>query len=145
VSVRATDRQSAAGDGRGPGRSVGQLMKEITEDLSTLMRKEIQLAKLELGEQVATKAKGAAIIAIGAVFALFALIFLLLAIRDGLDTFLWRWIADIVTAVILLAFGVIAALVARRMLATPIKPELTTQNIKEDVAMAKSLGKRKSA
>jgi uncharacterized membrane protein YqjE len=127
---------------RGP--SAGQLIKQVTEDLSTLVRKEIELAKQELGDSVAVKAKGAVIIAIAAVMGVFALIFLLLALRDGLDEFLWTWIADLITAGVLILIGLIAALVARKKLQAPIQTELTKQTIKEDVEFAKTLGRRHS-
>jgi hypothetical protein len=124
------------------GKSAGQLMKEITEDLSSLFRKEIELAKQEIGGSVKDKAKGAAIIAIAGLFGLLALLFLLLAVRDGFDTFLWTWLADIATAVVLLVIGALAALVARKKLQTPIKADLTKQTVKEDIEWAKSIGKR---
>lgn len=120
------------------------MIKEVTEDLSTLVRKEIELAKQELGVAISAKAKGAAIIAVAGVLAFFALIFLLLALRDGLDTFLWRWTADLITAGILLVIGAISALIARRKLTTPIKADMTKQTIKEDVEFAKSLGRNKA-
>lgn len=123
-------------------KSVGQLVKEISEDFSTLIRKEIDLAKQELGSSVAAKAQGIAIVVIAAVFAFFALIFLLLALRDGLDTFLWTWVADLATALILILVGVGAVLIARKKLATPIKADLTKQTVKEDIEWAKTLGKR---
>jgi uncharacterized membrane protein YqjE len=126
----------------GSAKSAGQLVKEVTEDISTLIRKEIDLAKQELGSSMAAKAKGAVIIAIAGVLGLFALIFLLLALRDGLDAFLWTWVADLITAAILLAIGGIAALLARRKLTTPINPELTKKTIKDDVEWAKSVGRR---
>jgi hypothetical protein len=129
---------------RGPGtteKSAGRLMKEITEDLSTLFRKEIDLAKQELGGQVKEKATGAAIIAIAGFFGLLALMFVLLAVRDGFDTFLWTWVADLLTAVVLLIIGAVAALVARKKLATPISADLTKQTVKEDIEWAKSIGK----
>ena len=125
-----------------PPKSAGQLVKEISEDFSRLIRKEIDLAKQEIGASVATKAKGLAIVAVGAVFGLFALIFLLLALRDGLDEFLWTWLADIATALILLILGGIAVLVARKKLAAPISADLTKQTVKEDIEWAKTLGKR---
>lgn len=138
--------ESAAGGSttttKARSKSPGQLVKEISEDFSSLIRKEIDLAKQELGASAAVKAKGAAIVAVGALFGLFALIFLLLALRDGLDEFLWTWLADIVTALILLVIGGIAVLVARKKLATPISAELTKQTVKEDIEWAKTLGKR---
>ena len=124
------------------GKSAGQLMKEITEDLSTLFRKEIDLAKQEVGGQVKEKATGAVIIAIAGFFGLLALMFVLLAVRDGFDTFLWTWVADLLTAVVLLIVGAIAALVARKKLARPISADLTKQTVKEDIEWAKSIGKR---
>jgi uncharacterized membrane protein YqjE len=125
----------------GSHKSAGQLVKEVTEDLSTLLRKEIDLAKNELGSAVAAKAKGAAVIAIAGVLGLFGLIFLLLAIRDGFDAFLWTWLADLITAAILLVIGGIAALVAKKKLTTPINPELTKKTIKDDVEWAKTVGR----
>ena len=136
-----TTRDTYTGNGRS-GKSAGQLMKEVTEDLSTLIRKEIELAKQEVGESISTKVKGAAIIAIAGVLGFFALIFLLLAIRDGFDTFLWTWVADIVTAVVLLAIGAVGALAAKKKLSAPLNTELTKQTIKEDMEWAKNLGKR---
>ncbi|MGH2748584.1 MAG: YhjD/YihY/BrkB family envelope integrity protein [Actinomycetota bacterium] len=124
------------------GQSTGQLMKEITEDLSTLVRKEVDLAKQELGHSVGAKAKGAVIIAVAGVLALFALIFLLLAIRDGIDSGLPVWAADLITAGILIVTGIVGALVAKRKLSTPISTDLTKQTIKDDVEWAKSIGRR---
>lgn len=126
----------------GSGKSAGALVKEISEDLSTLIRKEVELAKIELGESISAKVKGAAIIAIAATLGFFALIFVLLALRDGLDNFLWTWAADLVTAVILLAVGALGALAARKKLATPMSPDLTKQTIKDDVEWAKTITKR---
>lgn len=128
--------------GDGSRKSVGQLFKEISEDFSTLIRKEMDLAKQELGSSVAAKARGIASIAIAGVFAFFALIFVLLALRDGLAELLWTWAADLVTALILLLIGGGAAWFARRKLATPIKADLTKQTVKEDIEWAKTLGKR---
>jgi hypothetical protein len=124
------------------GKSAGQLMKEVTEDLSTLVRKEMELAKQELGAAVGEKVKGAVIFAIVGLFGFFALIFLLLAMRDGLDEVMRRWAADLVTVAILGALGLIGVLIAKNKLKTPIKADLTKQTIKDDVEMAKSLGRR---
>ena len=122
-------------------KSAGRLMKEVTEDLSTLMRKEIELAKQEIGQSVGEKVKGGVIVAIAATMGFFALIFLLFSIRDGLDTVFYTWLADILTAVILLILGALAILVAKKKLQTPIKADLTKQTIKDDVEWAKNLRK----
>jgi uncharacterized membrane protein YqjE len=128
--------------GAGTEKSAGQLFKEVTEDMSTLIRKEVELAKQEVGASISAKVKGAAVFAIVGVLGFFALIFILFAIRDGLDTFLYTWLADLATAVILLIIGGLAALFAKKKLATPVSAELTKKNIKEDVDLMKSLGRR---
>jgi hypothetical protein len=131
-----------SGNGSATDKSAGTLMKEVTEDLSTLIRKEIQLAKQELGESVSAKVKGVAIITIAAVLGFFALIFVLLAIRDGFNEFLPAWASDFATAAVLIALGALGALFARKKLATPISTELTKLNVREDVETLKSLGRR---
>ncbi|MDQ4025247.1 MAG: phage holin family protein [Actinomycetota bacterium] len=130
------------GDGAGDEKSAGQLMKEVTEDLSTLIRKEVELAKQEVGQSVATKVRGVVVITIAGVFALFALIFALLAIRDGFDEILWTWAADLATTGVLAVATVVAGLVAKKKLSAPISTEMTKQALKDDAEMVKSLGRR---
>jgi len=143
VTEHRTD--NVYGNGHGGGKSAGRLIKEVTEDLSTLVRKEIELAKQELGASFAAKLKGAVAILIVATLGFFALIFMLLAIRDGFNEFMWTWAADLATAGVLILIGVLGALFAKRKLSTPFKADLTKQTIKEDVEFAKSLGRRDSS
>ena len=124
------------------GKSAGQLIKEVSEDISTLVRKEIELAKQELSKAVAEKVKGTIVLLVVGALGLFALIFLLLAVRDGLSEVLWTWAADLVTAGILLVIAGGAGLFAKRKLAAPISAEMTKKTIKDDVEFAKSIGRR---
>ena len=135
------DTKSYEGNGYVSDKSAGQLMKEVTEDLSTLFRKEIELAKQEVGQAVAEKVKGAVIIAIVGTLAFFALIFVLLAIRDGFDNILWTWLADLATAAVLLVIGALGAVIAKNKLTKPFSTEMTKKTIKDDVEMMKSLGR----
>jgi uncharacterized membrane protein YqjE len=146
MAQRPTTEDIYRGNGQSE-KSAGQLMKEVTEDLSTLVRKEIELAKQEVGESISTKVKGAAIIAVAGFLAFFALIFATLALRDGIAELIWgwgtwMWAADLITMGILLVFGGIGALVAKRKLTAPFKTELTKKTIKEDLEWAKTLGKQ---
>lgn len=142
MAERPTTDELFSGNGRGSEKSAGTLMKEVTEDLSTLIRKEIELAKQELGAAVSAKVRGAAIIAIVGILGFFALIFVLLAMRDGFNEVLPAWAADFATAAVLITIGIIGAMVARKKLATPISTELTKLSIREDVDTLKSLGRR---
>ena len=146
MSDRPTTEDIFRGNGQSE-KSAGQLMKEVTEDLSTLVRKEIELAKQEVGESISAKVKGAVIIAIAGFIGMFALIFALFAVRDGVADAIWTWgswmwAADLVTMGILLLIGGLAAMVAKKKLTTPINTELTKKTIKEDVEWAKTLGKQ---
>jgi uncharacterized membrane protein YqjE len=107
-----------------------------------LIHKEIELAKQELGESISAKVKGAVIIMIAAFLGFFALIFVLLAIRDGFTEFLPTWAADFATAAVLIALGALGTLVAKRKLSTPISTELTKLSVREDVETLKSLRRR---
>lgn len=123
-------------------RSAGRLVKEVTEDMSTLVRKEIELAKQELGLSLSAKAKGAAIFAVVGILGFFMLIFLLLAVRDAFGELWTVWIADLATVGVIAVIAAVAALVAKKKLSTPISAEMTKKNIKEDVELVKSFGKR---
>ena len=139
---RPTTDDLFRGNGHTTDKSAGTLMKEVTEDLSTLIRKEIELAKAELGESISAKVKGVAIIAIAAVLGFFALIFILMAIRDGFSEFIPEWAADFATAAVLIAIGALGTLVAKKKLSTPISTELTKLSVQEDIETLKTLGRR---
>ena len=139
---RPTTDDLFRGNGQTTDKSAGTLMKEVTEDLSTLIRKEIELAKAELGESISAKVKGVAIIAIAAVLGFFALIFILLAIRDGFSEFIPEWAADFATAAVLIAIGALGAVLAKKKLSTPISTELTKLSVQEDIETLKTLGRR---
>jgi dolichyl-phosphate-mannose--protein O-mannosyl transferase len=126
----------------GTEKSAGQLVKEVTEDMSTLIRKEVELAKQEVGASISAKVKGIALFAVVGVLGFFALIFVLLAMRDGFDEFMATWLADLATLGVIAVISVIIIMIAKKKLATPISTELTKKNIKEDVDVVKSLGKR---
>src|SRR5207249_3180904 len=107
-----------------------------------LMRKEIELAKQELGQSVGDKVKGAVVIAIAGFMAMLALMFGLLAVRDGVTEFFAPWISDLITAGGLLILGLLGALFAKAKLTKPIKADLTKESLREDVEWAKTLGRR---
>ncbi len=129
------------GNGAGAEKSAGQLVKEVTEDLSTLIRKEVELAKQEVGQAISQKVKGVAILGAIAFIGLFIMIFLWLAVRDGFAEFWAPWIADLATVGVMVLISGAAFLVARKKLATPLSAELSKKSVKEDVEMLKSFGR----
>jgi hypothetical protein len=89
--------------------SLGELLGDVTRDLSTLMRQEVELAKAE-AKQSATKAgKGAGMFAGAGVAGHFVLLFLSLALMFALGALMPLGWAAVIVAVI---WGIIAAVLA---------------------------------
>ena len=89
--------------------SLGELLGEVTRDLSTLMRQEVELAKAE-AKQSATKAgKGAGMLGGAGVAGHFVLVFLSLALMFALGALMPLGWAAVIVAVI---WGIIAAVLA---------------------------------
>ena len=91
--------------------SLGDLLGDVTRDMSTLMRQEVELAKVEL-KQSATKAgKGAGLLAGAGVAGHFVLLFLSLALWWALGDLMGLGWSGVVVAVI---WGIVAAVLASR-------------------------------
>jgi Flp pilus assembly protein TadB len=92
--------------------SLGQLLSEVSSDLSTLMRQELELAKAELRESGTRAGKGAGMLGGAAVAGHFVLLFLSLALMWGLAELIESlgW-ASVIVAVI---WGIIAAVLAMK-------------------------------
>lgn len=133
------------GDGRrsGEGRSLVELVRSIAEDLGALVRKEIELARRELMEAIAARAKAVAAFAVAGLMGLFAMIFLALAAASALDIVLPAWASRLIVAgAFLLLAGAGAAFGLRRLKRPSLAPEETKRTIKEDVEWARAQLKR---
>lgn len=95
---------------KGEPSSIGSIIGEITEDLSTLMRQEVALAKAEVQESASKAGKGAGMLAGAGAAVHYALFFLSIALwwalGDLLDNLGWS------AVVVALIWGVIAAVLA---------------------------------
>ena len=95
-----------------PRQSVGDLLGDVTRDLSTLMRQEVELAKAEARQSAKAAAKGGSLYAGAAVAGHFVLLFVSIALwwalGDALDS--WAWSAVIVAVI----WAIVAAVLAAR-------------------------------
>jgi uncharacterized membrane protein YqjE len=140
-----TPTLTPAPDGRKPPseQSLAQLVRSIATDTSTLVRKEIELARLELTESLTARIKAAAALAVAGVLGLLAVVFLGAALAAALDLVMPRWASRLVVAgVFLLITGAAAAFGLRRMKKPPLAPTETKRTVKEDVEWAKTQLKR---
>jgi MFS family permease len=82
-------------------RSLGELFGDMTRDFSTLIRKEVELAKTELKEEAQAAGKAGGMLGAAGVVGLVAFIILAMTIAFALDAFLWRWVAFLIVTVVL--------------------------------------------
>jgi hypothetical protein len=75
--------------------SLAAAVTEVSEKLSVLVREEMELARAEVSQKVSSLARGSAAVAAGAVFGIFAVVFLLLTIAWVLDAILINGAGDI--------------------------------------------------
>jgi hypothetical protein len=90
-------------------RSLGELMGDVSRDLSTLLRQEVELAKAELRESGTRAGKGAGLLTGAAIGGHFAILFLSIALWWGLGTLIGHGWSAVVVAVV---WGVVAAILA---------------------------------
>ncbi|WP_198671349.1 phage holin family protein [Desertihabitans aurantiacus] len=95
------------------GRSIGQLLSDVTSTLSTLMRQEVALAKAEASQSASRAGKGIGMFAGAAVAGLLLLVFISLSAMFGFGQFMgYEWAALIVASVWAIV-AVILAVVGR--------------------------------
>jgi hypothetical protein len=91
--------------------SLGQLLGEVTKDISTLFRQEVELAKAEISASAKKAGKGAGMFGGAGVAGLLALVFLSVALWWGLGFLTGLVWSAIIVAVI---WGIVAAVLALR-------------------------------
>jgi hypothetical protein len=118
--------------------SLGELVATATRDLSSLMRQEVELAKVEIKRDVMAAGKGAGMFGGAGISALFGLLFLSISAAYGIE---WLGVPlgcsfFAVGALYLLAAGVLA-LTGKKSLSKMGPPEKTIETLKDDAAWAK--------
>lgn len=126
---------------------VGELFKQLSEDLSTLVRQELKLAQVEMTQKGKSAGVGLGMFGGAGVVGLLALGALTTCLIAALSTGMEVWTAAlIVTVVYGIATGVLALNGKSRVAeAAPPVPEQTIETVKEDAQWARtrlSSGKR---
>jgi uncharacterized membrane protein YgcG len=101
--------------------TIAEALSEISDSVTQLVHDEIELAKAETMTKVSSLARGAAAVAAGAVFGIFAVVFLLLTIAWGVNGAFVSgagalWLGFLVVFVLLGLLAVFAFLFAWRKL-----------------------------
>jgi hypothetical protein len=121
-------------------RPASELFRQLSDQTTTLVRQEIELAKLELRDKARTAGKGAGMFGGAGLFGVYAFGALTACVILALATFLPGWLAALIVA---LAYGAVAGVLAIRgkaqvKKAGPLVPEQAVDTTKEDVRWVKT-------
>jgi uncharacterized membrane protein YqjE len=121
-------------------RPTGELLKQLSDQTTTLVRQEIELAKLELRDKGKQAGMGAGMFGGAGLFGLYAVGALTATIILALATFLPGWLAALIVTVVYAAIAGVLALrgKAKVKAATPPMPEQAVDTTKEDVRWVKT-------
>jgi uncharacterized integral membrane protein len=137
---RTTER--VVGDGVGESRSITDLIKNLRDETTTLVRQEIALAKTEMSEKAAKAGRNAGYMGVGSALAHTALIILLLGlsallyhglVEMDLSNMVAGWLAPLIVGAIAAAIGY--ALIQKAISAfkrETLVPEKTVDSLKEN-------------
>jgi Putative Actinobacterial Holin-X, holin superfamily III len=121
-------------------RPIGELLKQLSQETTTLVKQELDLAKAEVAQKGQQAGKGAGMFGGAGVTGLMALgsftAFLILLLDGAMP----NWAAALVVTAVYAAIAGVLALQGRNKLkeATPPVPEQAVESVKEDVQWAKT-------
>lgn len=121
-----------------PRRPLGAVIASAVDGARTLVRKHVELARIEMTEAVSVRAKGVGMMAAAAVLGLFAVGFAAASGSAALDLVLPAWAAHLIVSAVFMAIAGALVLAGRRAIRTaPSTPERTQETLKEDARWAR--------
>jgi hypothetical protein len=120
--------------------SASDLVKQLSDQTSRLVRQELELLKAELSIKGKQAGAGAGLFGGAGVFGLFAFGALTAAAIAALATAMATWLAALIVAVVWAAIAGVAALTGKRKVeqALPPVPQDSVESVKEDVQWTKT-------
>jgi len=124
--------------------STGQLIGQLTEQISQLVRNEARLAQAEVSQKAKRLGTGAGLFGGAGLFAFFGLAVLIAAAVLALALVLPGWLAALIVAVVLFAVAGVLALVGKKDVekGTPPVPSEAIASTKADIATVKESARR---
>ncbi|GAA4141207.1 phage holin family protein [Leifsonia shinshuensis] len=123
--------QPTPSERRAERESLGDLLAEVSRDLSTLVRQEVELAKAELKETATRTGKGAGLLGGAGYAALMAVLFLSIALWWALGYLMGNAWSGVVVAIIWAVVALILYLVGRNQLKAVKGMPQTVETVKE--------------
>ncbi len=128
-------------------RSLADLIRELRDEATVLLRQEVAMAKTEMSEKASMVGRNIGTLVVGGAVALIALIFLLLAVTGGLALMLMAtdldlhaiWVAPLIVGVIIAAIAAALIAKAKQSLANAsLVPHKTIETLKDDKQWAQA-------
>ena len=121
-------------------RGVGELFLDVSERTTTIVREEIELAKVEVTEKITKLLRGSAVGAAAGTFAFLALILILVGLSFLIDDLLFDdtlWPGFLIVAAVLLLLAALAGWLAYRSIqaGSPPVPEQAIEDVKQTRAV----------
>jgi Putative Actinobacterial Holin-X, holin superfamily III len=139
-----TGQVSSGGGAAAREQSAGELVKQLTEQVSALVRDEMKLARVEMTGKGRQAALGAGLLGGGGLVALFGAGCLVACAVIGLSHVVQPWLAAMIVGVALLAVAGAAALIGKGRIqqATPPVPAEAIGSVKSDVEEIRERARR---
>jgi Putative Actinobacterial Holin-X, holin superfamily III len=124
--------------------STAELVKQLSENVTVLIRDELKLAQLEMVRRGKQAGIGGGLLGASGVIALFSLGCLIACVIIAISGVLAAWLAALITGIALLAVAGTAALLGKGRLqrAAPPLPQEAVSSVKTDVEEIKERARR---
>jgi hypothetical protein len=133
------NRPNGVGAGSEDERPLGELFGEMTKSLQVLVRKELELAKVEMKDQASQAGKAAGLLVVAAVVGFIAAVLLSFAAVWGLAETIPTGLAFLAVGLIyVVVAGLLAVTGKKRIAAVNPVPRQAVDTLREDVEVAKS-------
>ena len=111
--------------------SIGDLVKDATTQVSTLVRAEVELARAEITRDVKKGLTGSVFFILALVVLFYSTFFFFLFLAELLDTWLWRWVAFLIVFAIMMLTTAVLALFGYLKVRRIRGPQKTIESVKE--------------
>ncbi|WP_194825535.1 phage holin family protein [Nocardia sp. XZ_19_231] len=119
-------------DANPPGSaSIGSLVRDATEQMSTLVRAEVALAKAEVTGEIKKGLTGSVFFILALTVLLFSSFFFFFFLAELLDMWLWRWAAFLIVFLLMVLTTVVLALLGWLKVRKVRAPEKTIGSLKQ--------------
>ena len=114
-------------------RSIGELIAELSRETTTLVRQELQLAKVEMSQKASRAGKNVAFLVVGGVVAYTGLLAIIAAVIIVLGNVIALWLSALVVGAVIAAVGLVLVIKgANTLRQEDPTPQETIETLKED-------------